>query len=55
MEYCIGNQSLLLDLKMIILNVKILFQKDSTEGVSENEQKKVMNGSQAGENASKDL
>ncbi len=29
------SEFLLLDLKMIILTVKILFQKDSTEGFSE--------------------
>ena len=39
---CIENQSLLFKLKMIMLTVKILFQKDSTEGFSKEAQEKIM-------------
>ena len=48
----ITNYSLLLDLQIIFQTVKILFQKESTEGFSEDRQKEIMDES-ANENEGK--
>ena len=38
----VETYSLLLDLKLLILTIKVLFMKESTEGFNEKENEKVM-------------
>lgn len=51
----INNYSLLLDVQLVFETFKILFQKESTEGFSEDQQKEIMDNSQTDKNTEKTL